>query len=65
MKYIAQFLYAVFFYISRHSLLATRLLSRIHETFGIQLSVRDLFQFPTISDIAIKLDGVQDKKPLR
>ena len=51
--------------LSRHSLLATRLLSQIHDTFGTQLTVKDLFQFPTVSDIARKIDAINDKNPIR
>lgn len=40
---------ADYFQMGGDSLLGTQLLSWIHESFGVELSLLDLFEFPTIT----------------
>jgi len=44
-----------FFAAGGHSLLASRLVSRVRDTFGVELSLRDVFTTPRFSDIADRL----------
>ena len=49
------------FHFSRHSLLATELLNHIREKFDIDIAVKDLFLFPTISSISKLIDNKLNK----
>jgi acyl carrier protein len=48
-----------FFKLGGHSLMATRMLSRIDEAFGVRLSLRDIFDAPTIDGLAVKVAALR------
>ncbi|MEH2164065.1 MAG: amino acid adenylation domain-containing protein [Nostoc sp.] len=45
-----------FFNLGGHSLLATQLIARIRDTFKVELSLRKVFEFPILSELANYLD---------
>ena len=48
-----------FFTLGGHSLLATQLQSRVRDAFAVGLTIRDVFQYPTIEDQANLVDLLQ------
>ena len=45
-----------FFMLGGHSLIAVRLLARIRDTFGVDLSIRSIFDHPVLGELAALLD---------
>ncbi|MBD1865329.1 MULTISPECIES: non-ribosomal peptide synthetase [Trichocoleus] len=45
-----------FFELGGHSLLATQVISRIRETLGIDISLRQIFAYPTIVEFAVQVE---------
>jgi amino acid adenylation domain-containing protein len=50
---------ANFFFLGGHSILGLDLLSKIEKSTGIKLTLKHLFEAPTIAEMAIKIKGTQ------
>lgn len=55
-----------FFHLGGHSLLGAQLIMRVWDRFGVELSLRQLFQYPTVAGMAAEVDrlmSTQDDQP--
>lgn len=52
-----------FFDLGGHSLMAARLLAKVTAEFGVDLTMRDLFNSPTVYAMARVLDDEERKSP--
>ncbi|HHJ53748.1 MAG TPA: amino acid adenylation domain-containing protein, partial [Caldithrix abyssi] len=52
-----------FFDLGGHSLMATQLVSRVRDAFEIELPLRDIFESPMLSDLALRIEQLRLKDP--
>jgi amino acid adenylation domain-containing protein len=51
-----------FFLLGGHSLLGTQLISRVRDGFGVEISLRFLFEFPTVAALATEVERLVHAK---
>jgi acyl carrier protein len=47
-----------FFSLGGHSLMGAQLIAKIHQTFGVELSLRSLFDHPTLREISLEIENL-------
>ncbi len=53
-----------FFELGGHSLLATRLVAAARATFGTAPTIRDVFEYPTVTELTARMSALGDAQPL-
>ena len=53
-----------FFHLGGHSLLATQVLSRVWEMWRVEIPTRDLFDSPSVRELALRIQSLQSARPL-
>jgi acyl carrier protein len=53
-----------FFSLGGHSLLAMQVMSRLHDEFGVSLTLRTIFDAPTVVKLAAEVDRAEAASPL-
>src|SRR5262249_34099620 len=51
-----------FFQLGGHSLLATRMMARIEDSFGTSISLRDVFDAPTVHQLSQRIDAAKSNR---
>lgn len=50
-----------FFFLGGHSLLGTQLIARLRDSFGVELSLRRIFDSPTAAELAVEIQTILGK----
>jgi acyl carrier protein len=51
-----------FFSLGGHSLMGAQLIARVHQSFGVNLSLRSLFDHPTLREISAEIENLVHAK---